>query len=526
MTGMPSAISVVPSACSTGSSLPERVAAVVRMAPDRIAFVDGERRMSYGEFWVHSHAFARALRTAGLQTGERVAIVLRNRIEAAVAVYGCWLAGGVAVPLNAQARARDLAPWLRHCGARHLVHEAGHADTLAALASLESPPIAWAVADGGPIHDPAPEAAVTRHEAADLDPALPALIVYTSGTTGAPKGVTLSHANLLANAQAVVSYLRLTAEDSVLGVLPFYYAYGASVLHTHLLAGARVVIAPDLMFPHLLLETVARERISGLSGVPSTFALLLDRLVLCDYDLSSLRYLTQAGGAMSKSLARRLRMALPHPELYVMYGQTEATSRLTWLPPGLLEQKAGSVGKPIDGVSLRIVCDGGREALPGEEGEVQARGPNVMIGYWNAPEATAAVLKDGWLRTGDIGHLDADGFLYLAGRRSDMIKTGAHRVHPCDVEEVIAEVPGVAEMAVVGADDEILGQVVKAYVVMARPPLEDALARIELAIKAHCRARLAPYKIPRHIEFLDALPRTGSGKVRRAALTQTRVAAR
>jgi long-chain acyl-CoA synthetase len=507
--------------------LPDRVAAAACAAPDRIAFVDGERRIGYGELWRQCHAFASALRARGLGRGDRVAVLLPNRIEAAVAVYGCWLAGGIAVPLNAQARARDFEPWLRHSGASHLVHEAGNADVLAALTALDVPPVTWALQPHQPIpytvaddpHDPG------VGQAGKIQSAMPALILYTSGTTGAPKGVTLSHGNLLANAQAVVDYLALEAGDSVLGLLPFYYAYGASVLHTHLLAGARLVLAPNLLFPHLLMELVARERITGLSGVPSTFALLLDRVELSGYDLSSLRYLTQAGGAMSQALTRRLRAALPGPKLFVMYGQTEATSRLTWLPPERLDDKAGSVGIPLDGVSLRIVREDGDEAPAGVEGEVHVRGPNVMQGYWNAPEATAAVLRDGWLRTGDLGRLDADGFLYLAGRRSDMIKTGAHRVHPSDIEEVIAEVAGVVDSAVVGIDDDTLGQVVKAFVVMDPPPREDTVGRTDMAIRAHCRARLAPYKIPRHIEFVDALPRTASGKVRRFALSQPQATA-
>jgi long-chain acyl-CoA synthetase len=507
--------------------LPDRVAAVADAAPDRIAFVDGERRIGYGEFWRQCQAFAATLRARGLHQGDRVAVLLPNRIEAAVAVYGCWLAGGIAVPLNAQARARDFEPWLRHSGASHLVHEAGNADVAAALSALDVPPVTWALQLHQPI--PCPVADDPRdprvEETGKIQAALPALILYTSGTTGAPKGVTLSHGNLLANAQAVVDYLALGAGDSVLGLLPFYYAYGASVLHTHLLAGARMVLAPNLLFPHLLMELVARERITGLSGVPSTFALLLDRVELSGYDLSSLRYLTQAGGAMSQVLTRRLRAALPGPKLFVMYGQTEATSRLTWLPPERLDDKPGSVGIPLDGVSLRVLREDGDEVSAGVEGEVHVRGPNVMQGYWNAPEATAAVLRDGWLRTGDVGRLDTDGFLYLAGRRSDMIKTGAHRVHPSDIEEVIAEVAGVVDSAVVGIDDDTLGQVVKAFVVMDPPPQDDARGRTDMAIRAHCRARLAPYKIPRHIEFVDALPRTASGKVRRVALSQPQATA-
>ncbi len=509
-------------------TLPARVAERVRAAPARIALADGARSVDYAAFWAQACAFAQALRTRGLATGDRVALLLPNRIDAAVAVYGCWLAGGIAVPLNVQARARDFEPWLRHCGATHVVHEAGHADAEFALASLDAAPVAWALSPGKPIVS-GTKACVADFRVEALHADAPALILYTSGTTGAPKGVTLTHANVLANAKSVVRYLALTADDSVLGLLPFYYAYGASVLHTHLLSGARIVLSPGLSFPHLMLETLARERVTGLSGVPSTFAMLLDRARLDAHDLSALRYITQAGGAMPQALARRLRDALPAPRLYVMYGQTEATSRLTWLPPERLDEKPGSVGIAVDGVALRIAREDGTAAAAGEEGEVQARGANVMTGYWNAPESTATVLRDGWLRTGDLGHLDADGYLFLAGRRSDMIKTGAHRVHPGDIEEVIAEVPGVAENAVIGVDDDTLGQIVKAFVVLRAAPRDaDAPAAppLDLAIKAHCRARLAPYKIPRQIEFVDALPRTASGKVRRAALSNPSVSLR
>jgi long-chain acyl-CoA synthetase len=511
-------------------TLAAHVEAHARAAPGRIALVEGERSASYAQLWASCMGFADVLRASGLQPGDRVAIVLPNRIEAVVALYGTWLAGGVAVPLNVQARERDLSPWLAHCGASCVVHEAGHEDAIAALRAQPQAPVAWALQPGQPI---APEASAhDASSAADTmqEPASPALILYTSGTTGAPKGVTLSHANLLANARAVVAYLQLDASDSVLGMLPFYYAYGASVLHTHLLRGARAVIASNQLFPHALMETVARERITGLSGVPSTFALLLERLDLRTYDLSALRYVTQAGGAMTPSLTTRLRAALPGPRLFVMYGQTEATSRLTWLPPEALDAKLGSVGLPVGGTQLRIVREDGSAVACDEEGEVEARGPGVMLGYWNAPEATAATLRDGWLRTGDLGRLDADGFLYLAGRRSDMIKTGAHRVHPGDIEEAIAELAAVSEVAVVGVADDVLGQVPKAFVVLretaspARGPAipEHAVqphASQELAIKSHCRARLPPYKIPRFIEFVDALPKTASGKVRRVALS-------
>ena len=504
------------------SSVAARVAEIARRHPARVAIVADDRRIDYAGFWRESVAFAHALRARGLQAGDRVAILLPNRIEAAVACYGCWLAGGIAAPLNVQARSRDFIAWLAHADARHIVYEHNHNDALAAIETHDAERhgadalVRWPVGGERPL---APDlGGAERVEA--FDPASiraddAALILYTSGTTGAPKGVTLTHGNLVANASAVVRYLELTADDSVLSILAFYYAYGASVLHTHLIAGASVVLAPNLLFPHLLMDAIARERITGFSGVPSTFALLLERVKLGDYDLSSLRYLTQAGGAMSPALTGRLRAALPQARLFVMYGQTEATSRLTWLPPERLDEKLGSVGIPVDGVELRIVRESGDDAAPGEDGEVRVRGPNVMRGYWQHPEATAAVLQDGWLRTGDIGRLDADGFLYLAGRRSDMIKTGAHRVHPVDVEDAIAEMPGVLEVAVVGVDDAVMGQVIRAFVVAPSLPPQS-----ENRVKAHCRERLASYKIPRDIVFVHALPRTASGKVRRAALLE------
>jgi len=500
------------------TSVPARVAGIVARHPGRTAIVGDDRRIDYTGFWREAQAFAHALRARGLRPGERVAILLPNRIEAAVACYGAWLAGGIAVPLNAQARERDFRAWLAHCDARHVVFEARHGDAVAAVDASDAAhahPIGrWAIDGDHPLAD----ATVSNDEACDIDPARIAgddiaVILYTSGTTGAPKGVTLTHGNLLANADAVLRYLALDERDSVLSVLAFYYAYGASVLHTHLMSGGCVVLAQNLLFPHLLMDTIARERITGFSGVPSTFALLLERVKLADYDLSSLRYLTQAGGAMSPVLTRRLRAVLPHARLFVMYGQTEATSRLTYLPPERLDEKLGAVGLPVDGVELRIVREDGREADVGETGEVRVRGANVMRGYWKNDDATAAVLVDGWLRTGDLGHLDADGVLWLVGRRSDMIKTGAHRVHPGDIEDVIAEIPGVSEVAVVGIDDGVLGQVIKAFVVAPGLPPNSGSH-----IKAYCRERLATYKIPRDIAFVAALPRTASGKVRRAAL--------
>lgn len=498
--------------------LATRLLATASADPLRPALVQDTRSMSYGELAHAAMRFAALLTSRGPAAGQRVAVLLPNCIEAVVCCYGAWLAGAIVVPLNAQARARDIGPWLRHADAEVLVHETGNPEIDAAVATLPAAPLRIGVGAGArgaadSLAWNAIEGFAAQAGAGHAGDAV-AAILYTSGTTGAPKGVTLTQANFAANTDAITRYLELSRDDSIASILPFYYSYGASVLHSHLAAGARLVIETNLVFPQVIVETMARERVSGFAGVPSTYAMLLDRVVLADHDLSSLRYLTQAGGAMNAVLTRRVRDAFPRTRLFVMYGQTEATARLTWLPPERLDDKAGSVGLPVAGTRIAVRGESGETLPPGTDGEIWARGPGVMAGYWRDAQATARVLQDGWLRTGDMGHVDADGFLYLAGRRSDMIKTGAHRVHPLDVEEAIAELDGVAEVAVAGIDDAILGQSIKAFVVRA--------GGAELGadqVKAHCRARLAAYKIPRQVAFVASLPKTASGKIRRTLLT-------
>lgn len=498
-------------------SLASRVLAIAAAEPERPAVVEGARRLSYGALAVEARRFAETLAARGVGRGDRVAILLPNSIEAVVAWYGAWIAGCVVVPLNVQARARDFAPWLAHSEARAVVHEAGNAAVAGALDEIGASgvlrvSVTKSKAGEGAAIEWLTSAAAASARSTDLDAEL-ALVLYTSGTTGRPKGVMLSHANLAANVDAIIAYLGLTGADSIVSSLPFYYSYGASVLNTHLAVGARLVIEPNLVFPHVLVETMARERVTGFSGVPSTFALLLQRVKLDKYDLSSLRYVTQAGGGMAPALTRRVRDTWPGARLFIMYGQTEATARLTWLPPERLDDKLGSAGVPIAGMELEVRREGGERAAPGEVGEVWVRGASVMLGFLNDEAATRDVIREGWLRTGDMGHLDEEGFLFLAGRRSDMIKSGANRIHPADIEEVIAELPDVVEVAVVGVDDEVLGQAIKAFVVASSPIAPDR-------IKAHCRDRLAVYKIPKSIEFVSSLPKTASGKVQRALLAQ------
>ena len=479
----------------------------------RVAIVDGARTLTYAELAGFVVAAARELQSQGLQPGDRVALVLESSWQYVVCYFAVLLAGGVVVPLNPAARDRDLGSWILRAEATCVIADHSYAGLAALRAVLpagcrmrvcggEGDPL---VAGRDVVSDRSGFPVASAHALA--------AILFTSGTTGAPKGVMLTQGNLGANAAAIVDSLALSADDSVMAVLPFTYAYGNSVLLSHLSCGARVVIQRGFGFPQAVVESMVRERVTGFAGVPSTFALLLSRVRLDGFDLGALRYVSQAGGAMPGALLAKLVSALPGKEVFVMYGQTEATARLTCMPSTQLSLKPGSVGLPLRGVQIRIRDAAGEDLPAGSVGDIWASGPNIMAGYWRDPAITSEVLREGWLKTGDVGRLDDEGFLYIVGRRSDIIKVGAHRVHPQDIEDVLAELPGVSECAVVGVGDEILGEVVKAFIVR-RP--EATLQ--EQHVKRHCLENLAAYKVPKFVQFVAQLPRTSSGKVQRSLL--------
>lgn len=488
---------------------------------DGVALVAGARRCSYAEVHGTAISVAAQLLELGVVPGERVALLLENSFDYVATLYACFACGAIAVPLNTSARAEDLRGWIAHSDSRALVLTAHHPAAEELLAAmLAEDRIALLTGNAG-----AREAVRLRIDLPPTDGMLPgpvcidapAMIVYTSGTTGRPKGVTLTHRNLATNVAAVIDYLSLAHTDRMVTVLPFFYSFGNSVLHTHLAVGATLILGPSLVYPQKVLETIACENATGFGGVPSTFSLLLARAHFEEYDLSTLRYVMQAGGGMPPALVERTLRVLPEScSFFVMYGQTEATARISYLPPARLREKPGSVGIPLRGVEVEVRREDGSRCTTLETGTIFVRGESVMMGYWNDPGLTASVLADGWLNTADSGYFDADGYLYIAGRRADIIKTGAHRVQPQDVEAIIAEIEGVEEVAVIPVDDEILGQVIKAVVVV-RP----GAAVTEIEIKARCRARLATFKVPKHVEFVGNLPRTSSGKLQRHLLARS-----
>jgi acyl-CoA synthetase (AMP-forming)/AMP-acid ligase II len=487
--------------------------------PDSIAITQGDRLVSYKEVVMSARALAKHLLDRGINQGDRVALLLENSPEYVFAYYAVLMVGGVVVGLNASAKYRELSAWLSHSEANYLIVDANHVEFPLLLESFVGEVIVQNVEDKNfkkPvsfIEDLLSANIVGPEVYIKVNKMQAAAIIYTSGTTGSPKGVTLSHNNLVKNTESIIKYLKLTEYDSVLNLLPFYYSYGNSILHTHLVAGGNVVLQNNMLFPKLILDEIQKRSVSGFSGVASTYALLLNRANMSDYDLSSLRYVTQAGGPMPSANIEKIMEILPKAEFYMMYGQTEATARLSYLPPELIVKKLGSIGIPIPGVQLEIRGSNGEITNPGEVGEIYAKGKNIMLGYWKDKKKTEETIINGWLKTGDLAHYDEDGLIYIDGRSSDMIKTGANRVSPKDIEEVICSINGVVEASAIGVPDEIMGQVIYVYVVLA-----DKCDITKREILAHCKKELATYKIPKSIEFLEELPKTASGKVKKYLL--------
>ena len=458
------------------------------------------------------------LRASGVQPGSRIALLIRNSPQYVASYFGTIAAGCVAVPLNVQERASVLSRQIEHADCSAVIADPQHPEWTAlneAIAAKVPQIITVDLQPGtaGCVAFCVAMSADAELQLPELQVDEPAMMIYTSGTTSRPKGVLLSNGNLVANARAIAAYLRITANDKVMCGLPFHFSYGSSVLNSNLISGAQLLLEDNFAFPQQTLKRMQDEGVTGFPGVPSTFALLLGRCHLSDFDLSKLRYITQAGGSMPRAQIEKLRQQLPNTEVFIMYGQTEATARLSYLSPEHLETKLGSVGMPLAGVEIQVRNAEGQVVAPGEVGEICARGPNIMLGYWHEPEMTAQVLQNGWLHTGDLGHLDEEGYLYIDGRAVEMIKVGAFRVSPQEVEEVLATYPGVQEVAVTGVADEVLGQSIKAVIVLREGAPTDLRG-----VKAHCRQHLASYKVPKIVEFATALPRTSSGKVQRFKL--------
>jgi len=478
-----------------------------KATPRDPAIVDGPVTWSYSDLALSVDCARQELIAHGCKAGTVVAVLANNSKEYIAYYYGILAAGGVVVALNAQERPATWLRQLNHCGARITVVDS----SIKGVEKIRRTVNCLSVDELGSNSKSSNLADVDlANTNSESDPRSLASIIYTSGTTGEPKGIMLSHRNLFENMVAIRLCLPIQSSDRCLVVLPFYYSFGNSVLHTHLAAGACLVLQRNIAFPQLVLQAIADQKITSVYGVPLTFSILFESVDLKNHNLTSLKYIGQAGGPMSASQRQRLRNHLPGVRIYVMYGQTEATARLTCLDSADSMEKPESVGKPIAGVQIRIYSEKGDECKAGQSGEIQVKGPNVMMGYWNDKTATSLAIADGWLKTGDLGYLDADGYLYISGRANDMIKTGANRVFPAEIEDVILNFPEVSDVAVAGVPDSVLGEKIGACIVRC-----NCASLSEIEVRARCLRNLAPFKVPKEILFVDCVPRTANGKTRR-----------
>lgn len=493
--------------------------------PSKEALVYAGGRVTYAELRSRARSLSAWLIERGLAPGDRVAILTDDPRDYIATYFGALMAGATVVGLNTQTSSRMLASQIGRCQPAVLVAHGKFRSVIAATETVRSV-ATIAVAGGrrdGPLRGswvdlrPVFEAGRdgTASDGEDRAPSSIAQIIFTSGTTADPHGVMLRHSNLVANTESIVHYLRLTEGDRVMVVLPFAYSYGNSVLLTHMAVGGSLVVNQSFLYPNTVLDQMIAERVTGFSGVPSTFAILLNRSAIRQYRFPDLRYVTQAGGPMPAKLGHELKSVLKQADIYIMYGQTEASARLSYLEPENLFRKAGSIGKAIPGVTLRVVGQDGRPVGVGEVGEIVASGANIMAGYWGDHELTARVLRQGALWTGDLAKMDEDGYLYIVGRKGDMIKSGSHRISPREIENVLLEHPAVQEAAVVGVGDTVLGEMIKACVVV-----KDGATCGRQDVLSHCHKYLPSYMVPHDVAFLAELPKTPNGKIRVAELRE------
>ena len=434
--------------------------------PDRTALWHNNEILSYGLLNDYANSLANWF-SKRIARGDRVAFLIDNSFFHVAVYFGILKAGGVAVAMNPLLSQDVLKYQIENSDSVIFIAQTKLLrKTAGMLASCSR--LKYLLLDSQPDVPglPALELALYGDILAS-SPASPcpvrgidldlAEIVYTSGSTGVPKGVMLTHLNLVSNMKSIASYLHLTERDRIMVILPFYYIYGKSLLLTHFLVGGMAVIDNRFMFPNKVLDTMKETGATGFAGVPSTFSILLNKSNLAAYDLPELRYVTQAGGAMAPAVQKEVVAQFAPARLYIMYGATEAAPRLSYLEPDMLESKWGSIGMPVDNVDL-IIADGeGNEVPRGETGEIAARGSNIMKGYWKDPEGTAAVLREGFYYTGDLGYKDGEGYIFITGRSNDIIKVKGFRVSAKEIEERILEMPEVHETAVIARKDEMMG---------------------------------------------------------------------
>lgn len=475
--------------------------------PEDAAVIDLSGEHSYRDLDRAVHLIAARLEAMGLPRGSSVGVLGPNSHFWVAAYLAALKSGFVAVPFSTALEPAEIGRNARIARCRAAVMDRRTAHRVAECFGGAGNVVTDAVLDGP---DP-----VAPTAAAEVDLDEDATLMFTSGTTAEPKAVRLTHRNIQANTDSIVGYLGLDRSDRMLVILPFSYVFGASLLHTHLRVGGSLAVCNTFTFPETALDLLERTACTGIAGVPSSYQMLLRRSTFRSRPLPSLRHLQQAGGKLSPVLIEELVAAHPQARVFVMYGASEATARMSYLPPEDLSTKLGSIGRGMAGVELRVLDESGLPVRPGQTGEIFARGDNISPGYLDDPAATADKFPDGVLRTGDLATVDDDGYIYVLDRKDDFIKSWGHRVSSQEVEAGALRHPALVAAAAVGVPDPDAGE---AIVLVAT--VNPVAGVTEHDIMVHCRRSLPKHLQPKQIRIIDAMPLNSAGKVRKSLLRE------
>ncbi|MFN8007389.1 MAG: AMP-binding protein [Terriglobia bacterium] len=511
--------------------LPDYLIASAQRYPEKVALVYQKKRVTYAELERRSNALAHGLLQCGLQRGDRVIIFADNTIETVISFWGVLKANGVVSIVNPLTKADKLAYLLNDCRATMLITDS-HLSPVFTEATPKSKHLKAVIVSGKPdmeqlSHLPGclqfdhllsdqDEETAPRRQTLDIDLAA---IIYTSGSTGDPKGVMLTHRNMLTAATSVSTYLGIRQDDVILCILPLAFDYGLYQMIMTFRLGARLILERSFAFPAQVLKNVVEEEVTGFPGVPTIFAILSELKNLSRYDFSRIRFVTNTAAALPVKHIESLKTIFPQARIFSMYGLTEC-KRCTYLPPEDIDRKPTSVGIAIPNTELWIVDEQDQRLGPHQVGQLVIRGATVMRGYWEKPEATQKKLRPGplpgemVLYTGDYCKLDEEGYLYFVGRMDDIIKSRGEKVSPKEVEMVLMNIAGVKEAAVIGVPDDVLGQAVKALVV-----LEAGVSISEEVLQRECLNHLENFMVPKYVSIVPELPKTTTGKVKKTDLS-------
>ena len=495
-----------------GMDLSEWIVRQAGLAPDKTAIRFPERDLTYAAFAVEIERLASALHASGVERGDCVAFLGYNRPETLAALFACARLGALFMPLNWRLAGPEHRQLLADCPPKVLLAEPRFIEQIDAfrdelgsmtLVAFGAPPRGWIAFDDLMRRGDAPVPHDPR-----VGPDTPLLICYTSGTTGKAKGALLTQDALAWNAANSADLHGLTSEDRILTTLPLFHVGGLNNQTTPALSrGCTVVLHPrfdvDATF-----DAIEGERITLTVLVPAQIEAMMAHARWPRADLSSLRMITTGSTIVPDRLFRAVHeRGIP---LVQIYGSTETSPIAAYVKAADAITHAGSAGRPARHCSVRVAAEGGTDAKPGASGEILVRGPNVMAGYWNNPQASSEALREGWFHTGDMGHFDADGWLWVDGRKKEMIISGGENIYPAEIENLLAESPDIAEVAIVGRPDERWGECVVAVIVTHAGSTLDADGVLGLL-----EGRIARYKLPKEVLFVDELPRTALGKVRK-----------